>query len=108
MQPEVLEVGLQARNHTIRKPDWTITSLLKALARCCLLLPALAVGADKCYPTKLDPSWNQNHNSKGSACHKQVTKVRKLEFDPRFDCSEMIRKKWQAEYDIAMKMKCNL
>lgn len=76
-------------------------------------LPAAAVtqvgsAKEKCYPQTIDPSWNRNDNKPGTACHKQMQKVRKLEFDPNFDCSKEIRQQWQLELDIAEKMKCNL
>jgi hypothetical protein len=63
---------------------------------------------EKCYPSQIDQSWNVNDNKRGTACYKQVQKVRKLEFDPRFDCSTEIRQRWQREFDIADKMKCKL
>jgi len=52
---------------------------------------------EKCYPSQVDPSWNRNDNKPGTACHRQMTKVRKLEFDPKFDCSSEIREKWEQE-----------
>jgi hypothetical protein len=64
--------------------------------------------SEKCYPTKIDPSWNRNDNKPGSACYKQMAKVRKLEFDPMFDCSSEIRKSWQRELEIAERMECKL
>lgn len=63
---------------------------------------------EKCYPSQVDQSWNVNDNKRGTACYKQVQKVRALEFDPRFDCSTEIRQRWQREFDIADKMKCKL
>jgi len=63
---------------------------------------------EKCYPSQVDQSWNVNDNKRGTACYKQVQKVRALEFDPRFDCSKEIRQRWQREFDIADKMKCKL
>ncbi|MBT9455070.1 MAG: hypothetical protein IV097_00470 [Burkholderiaceae bacterium] len=71
-------------------------------------LSAHATDNEKCYPTKMDPGANRNDNKPGTACHKQVAKVRKLEFDPRFDCTKSIRQQWQRESDIADKMGCNL
>lgn len=59
----------------------------------------------KC-PSSIDPSWNVNNNKAGSACYRQVQKVRKLEFDPLFECSKEIRQRWQLEMDIAVKMNC--
>jgi hypothetical protein len=71
-------------------------------------ISAIAKGQEKCYPQKVDPSWNRNDNKPGTACHKQVQKVRKLEFHPNFDCSKEIRQQWEREYDIAKRMKCTL
>ena len=45
---------------------------------------------EKCYSSQIDQSWNVNDNKRGTACYKQVQKVRKREFD------------------IADKMKCKL
>ena len=63
---------------------------------------------EECYSPQIDQSWNVNDNKPGTACYIQVQKVRKLEFDPRFDCSIEIRQRWQREFDIADKMKCKL
>ncbi|WP_147411230.1 hypothetical protein [Pseudomonas cavernicola] len=62
----------------------------------------------KCYPSQIDQAWNTNDNKPGTACYEQVKKVRKLEFDPRFDCAKEIRQSWQREFDIADKMGCKL
>lgn len=63
---------------------------------------------ERCYPSKVDPSWNRNDNKVGTACYKQVQNVRKLEFDPRFDCSKEIRQRWQREMEVAKRMNCKL
>lgn len=63
---------------------------------------------EKCYSSVIDQNWNTNDNKYGTDCYKQVQKVRKLEFDLRFDCSKEIRLRWQREFDIADKMKCKL
>lgn len=68
--------------------------------------PTFARDAEKCYPSNVDPSLNRNNNKPGTACHAQVRKVRKLEFDPQFDCSKAIRQQWEQEIAIAEKMKC--
>lgn len=62
----------------------------------------------ECKGEKIDSSWNTNHNKPGSACHKQVAKVRKLEFDPNFECDKQLRQRWQREYSIAEQMGCKL
>jgi hypothetical protein len=70
---------------------------------------ASATGAfGECKGEKIDPSWNRNDNKPGSACHKQVAVVRKLEFDPKFECDKQIRLKWQREFKIAEQMGCKL
>lgn len=64
---------------------------------------------ERCYSGgKVDARYNTNDNKRGTACYRQVAKVRKLEFDPRFDCSKAIREAWQREFDIAAKMGCIL
>lgn len=75
-----------------------------------LVAPAQSSGEEdgKCYPSQVDQRWNTNDNKPGTACYEQVKKVRKLEFDPRFDCSMEIRRRWQLEFDIADKMNCKL
>lgn len=61
---------------------------------------------EECHSSVIDQSWNANDNKYGADGYNQVQKVRKLEFDPRFDCSKEIRLRWQREIDIADKMKC--
>jgi hypothetical protein len=63
---------------------------------------------EECHAAPIDPSWNRNDNKRGTACYRQMQEVRKLEFDPRFDCSKEIRQRWQREMNIAIKMRCKL
>lgn len=63
--------------------------------------------AEKRY-APVDPSWNTNNNKPGTPCHKQMSKVRKLEFDPRFDSTKAIREEWAREMAVARQMNCQL
>lgn len=63
--------------------------------------------AEKCY-APVDPKLNTNNNKPGTACYRQMVKVRKLEFDPRFDCTKSIRLAWVREMEIADRMGCKL
>ena len=65
------------------------------------------VHAEKCY-APVDPKLNINNNKPGTACYRQMVKVRKLEFDPRFDCTKSIRLEWVREMEIADRMGCKL
>lgn len=83
-----------------------IASISMAIA---VSLSSLAHAEERCYTGgKVDASYNTNDNKRGTACYRQVAKVRKLEFDPRFDCTKSIRQAWQREFDIASKMGCIL
>lgn len=84
-----------------------IRTLPVALAMTLTLLSHEIAAAD-CTGEKIDPRWNVNENKPGSACHRQVEKVRKLEFDPRFECDKSIRQQWQREYQVAERMGCKL
>lgn len=72
------------------------------------VLAAHGVAGAECKGEKLDPSWNRNDNKPGTACHRQVAKVRKLEFHPNFECDKNIRQQWEREFKVAEKMGCTL
>ena len=57
---------------------------------------------------EVDSSWNTNNNKPGTPCFKQMAKVRKLEFDPRFETTKAIRVEWSREMDVARRMGCEL
>lgn len=83
-----------------------------ALSRKLLIIVVLAghgaIHAEKCYEP-LDPKTKPyNGNRVGTACHRQVAKVRKLEFDPRFDCTRAVRLEWVREVETARRMGCNV
>jgi hypothetical protein len=73
-----------------------------------VMLATVTAAFAECKGEKIDPSWNTNDNKPGSACHKQVATVRKLEFDPNFECDKQLRLKWQREYKVAEQMGCKL
>ena len=73
-----------------------------------IVLATSTVAFGECKGEKIDSSWNTNDNKPGSACHKQVAVVRKLEFDPKFECDKQLRLKWQREYKVAEQMGCKL
>lgn len=83
------------------------THLLFALALVVLLL-GQGVAQAECKGEKIDPSWNRNDNKPGTACHRQVAKVRKLEFHPDFECNKSLRQEWARELKIAEQMGCVL
>ena len=82
-------------------------SVIGAAAFAALLL-GQGIALAECKGEKIDPRWNTNDNKPGTACHRQVAKVRKLEFHPNFECDKSLRQQWEREYKLAERMGCTL
>jgi hypothetical protein len=87
-----------------------VTSMSHPLVSAAAVALVLA-GAAHAADGKLGSSGKERYDpgppiQNSTACKKQVAKIRKLENDTRFDNDRSIRRAWQLEVDVGMRMGC--